>query len=129
MRRFFKMFFLIFTGVVLFLVAVFLSNEWNRAALGSRGYIDNGSKFGVKIGSSYLEAKQGLLSRGLILYDPMEGQKLSETGTQRCHGQEYADNITLEGFSDHSWRRGIICVASKDGKVIRLSWHYGMLQP
>ncbi len=110
-------------------VAIFFSSEWNRAAFGSRGFEDNGSKFGIEIGSQYSEAEQHLLSKGLVPYDLEYNPKVSKAGIKKCHGHEYPDDVYLQAFDDDSWRRGIICVASKDNKVIRLSWHYGMFQP
>lgn len=115
--------------VLAVLLAMFFMSEWNRAAFGSQGYINKGSRFGVEIGSPYLEAKEHFMSRGLIVYNPMEGQELTESNGKRCHGQEYSSDVTLDGFADDGWRRGIICMASKDGTVVRLSWHYGMFAP
>jgi len=120
----------LFVGILLLLfIVVFFSSEWNRAAFGSSGIIDNGSKFGIEIGSSYSEAKQHLLSQGLVPYDIEYNPKVRATGIKQCHGRKYPDNVFLQAFDDDSWRRGIICVASKNDKVIKISWHYGMLQP
>jgi len=115
--------------VLTVILVMFFTNEWNRAAFGSQGYIENGSKFGIEIGSPYLEAKQNLLVKGLVVLNISYHRKLSKTGAQNCHGHEYPDNVKLEAFHDDSWRRGVICIASKDNKVIRLSWHYAMFQP
>jgi len=121
---------LLIIGLIIVLSLTFIfSSEWNRAALGSQGYIDEGSKFGIEVKSSLEDAHKILESKGLYSYDLSENRKLSPSGLQNCHGREYPDDILLEAFSDDSWRRGIICIASSEGEVISLSWHYGMFQP
>ncbi len=117
------------TFFCLVLAAIFFFNEWNRAGLlSSSGWIDVGKKFEIEIGSSPEAARTILISKGLEELDVSINRRSSKTGSQNCHGQEYPDHIRLDGFIDKSGRRGIICIASDENKIIAISWHYGMFQ-
>lgn len=107
---------------------VFLSNEWNRAAFGSEGHIEKGTKFGLSIGDSKKEITEYLVDRGMI---EKSGRGANETGynPQSCHLHIYVEKYEVELWADESWRRGTICVAYLDGKLTRVSWIYSMLSP
>ena len=110
------------------LVVLFLSNEWNRAAFGSRSNIEDGTKFSLTIGDSKQEVVGYFTARGLV---DVSTYAINEThyNPQRCHNHIYSDEYEVELWSDDSWRRGTICVAFLDGKLARISWDYGMFQP
>jgi len=119
---------ILITILALVTIAIFLSNEWNRAAFGSEGYIVEGKKFGLTIGASKKEMTEYLVNRGLV-----DGTELgaNETGynPQSCHFHIYPDKYEVEIWDDESWRGGVICVAYLDGKLARVSWMYNMLAP
>jgi len=101
---------------------VFFSSEWNRAGFGSMGYISEGSKFGIGIGTELDTAHKQLKSRHIYEWDLANQPE----HRQNCHGKEYPGDILLKAFHDDSWRKGVICIASQNGKIIAMSWHYGM---
>jgi len=109
-------------------LVVFLSNEWNRAAFGSEGYIVEGKKFGLTIGASKKEMTEYLVERGLA---DRSIPRTNEVGhnPQSCHLHIYANEYEVQLWADKSWRRGTICVAYLDGKLTRVSWIYNMLAP
>jgi len=107
-------------------IAIFFSNEWNRAAFGSNDYIEKGTKFGITIGSPEKEAHWHLFSKGLLPFNLSGGGIYDE---QTCHGHTYPKYTKVQAYADDSWRSGIICVASENGVVNRVSWHYAMFQP
>ena len=110
------------------LLAIFLSNEWNRAAWGSEGYIENGTKFGLTIGESKPEVAIYLTSRGLI-NETTVGINETHYNPQSCYNYIHGAEYEVELWRDDSWRRGSICIAFLDGKLARVSWWYGMFQP
>jgi len=114
--------------IVVGLTVAFLSSEWNRAAFGTRGHLEQGERFGISIGDSKLEVADYLATRGLI-----DGTTLGINEThynpQSCHNHTYGDEYEIQIWDDNSWRRGVICVAFFDGKLARMSWDYGIFQP
>lgn len=110
------------------LLVIFLSNEWNRAAWGSRGYIENGTKFGLSIGENKQKVIDYLTDKGLTDGTTL-GANYTDYNPQQCLGRIYRDEYEVQIWDDNSWRRGIICVAFLDEKLIRLNWEYGMFQP
>ena len=123
-----KWFAIFITALILGVIAIFLSNEWNRAAFGSEGYIVEGEKFGLSIGASKEEITDYLVHRGLV-----NGTQwgANETGynPQRCHSHIYPDKYEVQIWVDESWRGGVICVAYLDSKLARVSWIFDMLAP
>lgn len=110
------------------LIVVFLSNEWNRAALGSEGYIEKGTKFGLTIGDRKQEITEHLVTRGLV-DESTSGANETGYNSQSCLLHIYPSKYEVQVWGDDSWRRGTICIAFLDGKLARMSWHYNMLQP
>lgn len=116
------------TTITVTLIVIFFSNEWNRAALGTEGYIDEGSKFGIEIGSNTQDVITRLIDRGLV--DAADiGKNETHYNPQECHSRLYADDIEVRLLWDRSWRQGTICIASKSGVIVGVSWWYGMFQP
>lgn len=114
----------IIIGITIFafvVAIVFLSNEWNRAAFGSIGYIEQGKKFGIIIGSPLTEKIEALKARGFIHELP--------TKKHSCFGRDYPENIKLDLIYDDSWRRGSICIGSKSGVITSINWRYDMFRP
>lgn len=106
--------------------AVFFSTERNRVALGGRGSIEKGHKFGVNIGDLREDAitrleNSDFLDVTLLLVSIRENPQL-------CQGVVYADDIKVDIFSDETWRSGAICLASKDEIVVKISWDYGFME-
>jgi hypothetical protein len=100
----------------------FLSDEYNRVAvLGSEGSIDSGSKFGLEIGMLRSDADAILNTRGLELVESFYGGS--------CLNRSYPDDQRIEVWSDDSWRRGTICLASKNDTVDSIGWFYSWGQP
>lgn len=110
--------------------AYIFSSDRNRSAIfGARDYIEKGSKFGVGIGDDRELAVSQLISLGLKKGDNSYTRQYSENGLRTCHGKEFSNEHTIDFYLDRSWRRGNICLASLDGKVVHVSWNYGMFQP
>jgi len=101
--------------------AIFFSNDRNRAYFGSRGNIEEGKKFGIKIGDSRVNVISHLEKSN---FENITSDQPLNSNPQECHFIVYADDIKVDVFWDASWRRGIICVASQDGIVVRMSWDY-----
>lgn len=109
-------------GIVLVVLGaaalIFLADDFNRlGTFGSGGFIEAGSKFGVKVGEARSEASSKLVRRGLRPGQP------SSAG--RCLGKDYPADQTIDLFDDHSWRQGVICLGSKSGTVTSIAWSYG----
>jgi hypothetical protein len=114
----------IITGIIVIVLLLFvLGSERNRAALfiNSDGYIEQGKKFGVEIGSPLATGVQQLISNGLKLY--------SETDGGVCASRQFEPDYTLTVFSDRSWRKGGVCLISKEQKIIAISWSYNPFTP
>lgn len=114
--------------IVISLAILFFSSEWNRAAFGSKGSIEQGEKFGISIGSNKQDTIDYLTARGLI-DETAVGINETHYNPQSCYNYIHGAEYEVELWADDSWRRGSICVAFIDGKLARMSWLYGMLQP
>jgi hypothetical protein len=114
--------FLIIIAAVVGGSILLLSSDLNRAAvLGSEGYIDRGSKFGIAIGSSANEAGQNLSRQGLELSP--------EDGRSNCLDRRYDASHSVQVWEDNSWRRGTICLESYDDKVVSIGWYFSWAAP
>jgi len=104
------------------LAAYLLSSELNRmAALGSEGFIQSGSKFGVHIGDNRTKAIEKLDRHGIKTESlPTEG---------RCLGRDYPTDQQINLLRDRSWRRGVICLASRDEKIVSVAWYFSWGAP
>lgn len=94
-------------------------------AFGSRGSIEKGQRFGVKVGDSREDAINHLENsdfRDVTLLGPP-----INANSQPCGGVVYADDNRVDYFSDETWRSGAICLVSKNEIVVRMSWDYGFL--
>lgn len=100
------------------ILAVFLSDEFNRAGLtGSGGYITDGEKFGLQIGSVVDEADRRLAGRRFVVRQPaQEG---------RCLSRAYSDGETAKLWEHRGWPRATICVIERDGLVTAIGWSVG----
>ena len=109
---------LVFLGAVLALLAVlFFLNERNRALFVS-GPIEKGARYGVKVGAPLEDAVAKLESYSLVRETP--GSR------SRCMGLYDRENGQLHRFVDDSWRSGVICIASENGKVTGIDSHFTM---
>lgn len=109
--------------VLLGLLAVPLSDEITRASIvGSKGYKETGSKFGITVGMRHDEAVRLLSNHGFELFEPPLGPTRPP---QRCHGRYYPDDHTVElWLLIDGWRRGNICLVSRSGDVTNFSWDF-----
>ena len=106
----------------------FFSNEHNRAAFGSSGYIKDGSKFGVEIGADRQVTINFLIAKGFI-DSTVSVIKETHYDPQSCHNRKYKEGIKVDSFWDEGWRGATICLASESGIVIGMSWDYNMFAP
>lgn len=125
-----------FTSVFLFVVSFIAyyygkhsPSEWNRAAWGTHGFIENGTVFGVTVGDTTESAKNHLTGKGLRVVEITRLIGTQNGKVKSCHYREYPVDITLYSFSDSSWRRGTMCIATQNDKVVSIDWVYGMYQP
>ena len=117
-----KMVFIISLIAFVGFLVLFLSDEYNwTAVLGSEGFVDTGSKFGVSVGGLRSEASAKLSDRGLVLEESFDGGS--------CLNRSYPDEQNVEVWSDRSWRRGTICLASENNQVVSIGWFYSWMQP
>ena len=107
-------------GVVV--VAEFLAignpaREIDTAAIsGSNGEIRSGEKFGIGIGSSRNSAVEELELLGFrVLETPLPRNA-------KCIDLEPGEDEDV--MSDHSWRGGVICLASRGGSISAISWNF-----
>jgi hypothetical protein len=107
---------------------LFFSDEWNRAGIGSKGRIEEGSKLGLEIGDSR-EIVHSKLGRRGIIDTTLWGKNEAHYNRQRCHGAIYPDNYVVESWWDNTWRKGVICVVFMDENLVSMSWNFNMLTP
>ncbi len=118
MLRFIRLVALAVTLVAASHAAVFLQDDFNRLGVfGSGGFVTSGSMFGLTIGMDRTAAARHLTGRGLQIGEP------SRPG--HCLGRENLPDQDMELWDDRSWRHGVICLGSKDGKIISIAWSYG----
>jgi hypothetical protein len=117
---------LILLFVALGVLVYLSSDDSDRAGLigGSTGYITSGSKFGISIGMPLATARLRLAGRGL---QPLDLASL-HAPPHRCLGWAYPPDHTVEAWTDDSWRRGTICIASVHGAVASVRWHFNSLE-
>jgi hypothetical protein len=108
--------FLIVTGLLIgaWVVAYAVSDDFDSAGLqlGSQGTLVNGSKFGITVGMKLPEARQRLISRGLVFIGE----------SRKCYMLPKNDGVSYEIWWDNSWRGGTMCLASQQGRVVALDW-------
>lgn len=118
MRRVLIILFILLTCVIV----LFVANPLNRVALAEGiGFIDSGSKFGIRIGDSRNSAIKRLEDIGL--------RQLGNIVENSCLGYSYTPSKKLDIFLDNSWRRGTICLSSDKNTIESIRWHYNWLQP
>lgn len=114
---------LIAFGLLLILV---VSDDRNRTALGltsAAGTVEEGEKFGVRIGMSVEEANERVQAGGF--------RRLSfraESEPASCGGPSVnrviEDHEAARVYVDDSWRRGALCLISRDDQVVAIVWSY-----
>jgi len=94
-----------------------LASEIDMAAMsGSHGEIRSGERFGIQIGSSHESAMKVLSALGF---------HTSETTLPKnwaCIDLERGEREDMT--FDNSWRGGVICVASRDGRISAIGWNF-----
>lgn len=108
---------LIVGTIIVVLTVQFFLDPRNRA-LFSSGPVRSGQLYGIEIGSSSLEAFRKLDRYGLVR------GRVPNTG--RCMALVAEDNEKLDLFSDNSWRRGTVCLATEGGKVTGIDTYFSM---
>lgn len=108
------------------LLAILVSDEFTRAKLAaSKGFTDDGSRFGVRVGMARDSAAEVLTKHGyrLVMHDPPE--RLG------CPGQRYGPGEKAEiWFTPTPWqKRGAICIVTRDGAVDVISWDFSWDAP
>ncbi len=99
-------------------IVFFASDEFNRTGfLGSEGFIDSGSKFGIQIGMDRNVAEDRLRSRGLESMEP------SVSG--RCLDRPYPADQQVGLWLDDSRFGGTICLASRNNQIVSIGWALG----
>lgn len=116
--------FVIVVGILVYL----FSDEFDQTALtlGSSGYIETGTKFGIYIGMAVSDARQRLASRKLSPNDLTVPSHLVPPHT--CLHRKYPPDHDIEAWVDRSWRRGTICLSSTEGKVASVAWLFDPIE-
>ena len=108
-------------------VAIWLSSPFERTIATfteSSGGIQSGEKFGAEVGMSRVDAYSTLVSRGLLPTSSTFNELARGCGGHTLqHGQEFV------GFSDESWRRGIVCLVLENDHVVLIGWNFNPLTP
>lgn len=84
------------------------------------GHETAGERFGVKVGDAteVAKAKLGTLS-GLYLTEDKAGGACANAKIDK------SQRLTL--YTDWSWRKGMVCLVSKDDQVVEIIWLYQLL--
>ena len=99
---------------------MFARNEDNANALrSSAGYIESGSKFGVRVGDQLSTVGQVVRYHHFSLYERED--------LQTCLSHEYPPTQAVVVYVDDTWRKGTMCVAydRKSHQVRAIEWAYG----
>lgn len=120
---------LFFVTAFLGMLVIFLAFERNRVFFGGIGNIEKGEKFGISIGEKRTISHERLNSLGFEQYELGKYKNPDDKNDNSCHGRVYTKDIVVEAFTDKSWRGGTLCLASKDGIIVSLSWDYGFVGP
>lgn len=109
--------------VLLGLLAVPLSDEITRASIvGSQGFKEKGSKFGITVGMPRDEAERVLASHGFELFESPLGPVRPP---QLCQGRYYPDEQRVDLWLLNEPRRGAaICLVSLRADVTSFSWDF-----
>jgi hypothetical protein len=103
------------------LAIVELSNESTRLLITqSQGVRESGSAFGVTIGATRSSAVTTLRSQFTYRRTKRGGE---------CLVRQFSAEYDLDIFHDRSWRKGAICVASRDGQVTTIVWSFNPFAP
>jgi hypothetical protein len=109
---------LFLVGIVGTAVALVSIDERNRTALfNASGRVEKGSKLGIEIGLARDEAARRLKKRGFSF-----DRALQTPGA--CLYWTYTEDQLVERWSDRSWRRGTVCLAFREGKVVSIGWRF-----
>lgn len=93
------------------------TNEVDTAAIsGSRGEIRSGERFGVRTGATRENAIEWLRSIGFATINTPRPKDA------RCLDLEPGE-VEDVAF-DSSWRNGVVCIASRDGRISAMSWSF-----
>jgi hypothetical protein len=113
---------LIAVGLFVLLMAMLIADERTRVALlAPEGVVEQGEKFGVSVGATREIAQGTLLRRGF----DFSGSQLGG----RCVRHTYDPTETVDVLSDRSWRRGTVCVISRESHVVAVDWLFMPLTP
>jgi hypothetical protein len=110
--------FVLSSALVAVAIAAFLSVAENRdLLLRGGGYMESGEKYGVTVGLPTLDALKILKDRGYVYNASYDGGL--------CVLKRFPPGNRLDVMFDETWRKGSICVASKNGHVVGLEWAHG----
>lgn len=120
-------FFKLIAGLVIglpligFLTFVFIERQY---LIGTAGIISNGEKYGVSIGKSVDTARRIFETNNFE-----ESPYYISSNSIGCLGFVETRPLDKIVFVDKSWRRGTVCVASKEGVVEYIAWRYSFFDP
>lgn len=106
---------------IAFAIVLIVSPLTRMGLIGSEGHITTGEFLGVKIGDSATSANEKMNRHGFDFVDDYDGGE--------CMGIEHLADIKIELYYDNSWRRGTVCIGSKEDKVVSIDWMYGLAFP
>lgn len=111
-------------GLALIALTVWvLSDEFNlRAITGSAGATRAQAALGLPIGMPAAQAAARLEDKGLVEFQ-------DDTPAVPCLNGVYAADETVRLFADDSWRRGTVCLASREGRISQIVWRFAPLTP
>jgi hypothetical protein len=111
---------LVILALLLLVSTIFLLKDRNWAAIvDPSGQVNSGGFASIQIGDSEEQAREKLVSQGLIEY--------LLPGDNSCLMRGRFEEMI--SFTDLSWRRGNICIGLRDGRVKSVAWRYNVFQP
>ncbi len=108
--------------VLLAMSAIELANESTRALVfRPNGVEERGSAFGVQVNDTRGDAADALARRHFTRVQTKAGG--------RCLLRNFSSDYVLDLFDDNTWRKGTICIATREGRVEAILWMFNPFMP
>lgn len=103
--------------VIFAITALWLSNDRNwTALLDGIGVINDGGRFGIRIGDTEARVRSRLARAGLRFEE--------KNSDVNCVINRLDRSSVMEVYSDSSWRNGVVCVGYRNDLVSQIGWFY-----
>jgi len=100
------------------------------APISSKGFIDEGSKFGISINDKRDNVETQLTNSKFVPSEPSEILWNNRKTNQHCFSKILAENLEIVIYTDtRPLARGSICIAYQNKKVSEIHWWYDNFAP